>query len=93
MSLNTKTISTMSIMNTKEKSICDLIAIGGEDGVGILELIVVEILAYDRSKASFECQSSMNIAERLVLGLTFIDSRRLAAVYNDFPALAFIILN
>lgn len=93
MALNTKTISTMAILNSKDKGLFDQIAVGGEDGISKLELIIVETLSFDRAKCSFECQSSVNVAERLVLGLSFIDSRRLAAVYNDFPALGFVVLS
>lgn len=93
MSLNTKTISTMALLNSKDKGLFDQIAVGGEDGISKLELILVETLSYDRNKNTFECQSAVNVAERLVIGLAFIDSLRLAAVYNDFPALGFVVLS
>lgn len=92
MSLNTKSIATLALFETKNKGSQDKIAVGGEDGVGKHCLIQVECLAYDRAKASFDCQTATNVAERVVIGLSFLDESRLAAVYNDFAALAFIVL-
>ena len=48
-------------------------------------------MVYDKSKASFECVQTSNVAERIVLGLSFLSQDQLVAVYYDFPAFAFII--
>jgi hypothetical protein len=93
MALNTKTISSMALHNTKDKGLFDLIAVGGEDGVGKLDLILVECLSFDRNKSTFDCQAAVNVGERLVVGLSFVDRTKLAVVYNDFPALSFIVLS
>lgn len=51
----------------------------------------MECLAYDAKKVAFEAVHVVNVAERIVTGIAFTSKTTLAVVYNDFPALSFVI--